>query len=65
MSHERKTVEVEATVIQEGAKAVQFLVENPKGSTKVWIPWSQIEHIDYDQDVVTITEWIAREKGLI
>lgn len=51
----------------------EILSDNPKknaiwidfGDNRQWIPRSQIDDIFEEDDVVILTEWIAKEKGLI
>ncbi|MHC4165243.1 MAG: hypothetical protein ACYSUM_24275 [Planctomycetota bacterium] len=48
---------------------VDFLMETPKArlvlyeGEEVWLPESQI--VDYGDDWVEVTEWIAEQKGLL
>lgn len=59
-----ETVEISVTVKMETAKA--YLVDHG-GKTEVWIPKSQIRQIGKEGklSVFVISEWIAKEKGLI
>ena len=51
----------------------RIVLDNPKknailidfGDNKQWIPRSQIDDIFEDDDTIILTEWIAKEKGLI
>jgi len=43
----------------ETAKSVLFIIRG----NKVWLPKSQLS--SYDHSTVTMSEWIAREKGLV
>lgn len=59
-----ETVEVSVTIKMETAKA--YLVDHG-GKTEVWIPKSQIRQVGKEGNlgVMEVTEWIAKEKGLI
>lgn len=59
-----KLIEVECEVHLTTAKAIQIY----DGTSKVWIPLSQIHDQCEDEDgnitSIFITEWLATEKGL-
>ncbi len=61
-----ETYEFEARVEHESAKA--YLVE-PTIGEKIWIPKSQVVDVHAPDEnglrVFVVTEWIARQKGLI
>lgn len=62
-----ESVEIECKVIKTTAKA--YLVEDTTTNTEIWLPKSQVYSMsgpDIDGNVaVQISEWIAKQKGLI
>ena len=49
----------------ESEKGLQVTI--PDGEI-MWLPWSQIEHVEREPDgtgQVTMSEWIAKQKGLL
>jgi hypothetical protein len=59
-----RTVEIVAGLLWETARAI--LVDD--GTNQFWLPKSQIEYTDpdkYDVIIVTMPEWLAKEKDLI
>lgn len=60
------TLALECTVKKETEKAL--LVVNPETGEELWLPLSQVEKILRRADgtaEVTISDWIAGQKGLI
>ena len=63
-------ITIDAEVIRDEPTDMAILIHD--GSTdkhghkiKVWVPRSHISSIDRDDKRITMTEWIATEKGLI
>lgn len=63
-------MEIEVTIMRMTEKA--YLVEIPQEGSKPleeWIPKSQVKETDClaegDEGTMTITPWIAKEKGLL
>lgn len=58
MSGESDLVDITCTLRHQTDKA--YLVDD--GDKQVWVPKSQCE---YDDGVLTLPEWLARDKGFI
>ena len=58
-------VEIEVTVLRETDKALLVMITESK--EEIWLPRSQVVEGEIavgDSGSLTITDWIAREKGL-
>lgn len=49
-------------IIRESEKAVQVVLLD---GTDNWFPWSQVKEINFDENMIVVTEWIAKQKGII
>jgi hypothetical protein len=57
--------ELTCHIIHETDNAI--LVLDPASETEIWIPLSQVDEIHRHKDsaVLKISDWIARQKGLV
>lgn len=57
------------SIVRQTDAAILFGLPNPDRSAfdeiDVWLPKSQILDLDYEEQTVTVPEWLAYEKGLI
>ena len=49
-------------IIRESEKAVQVVLLD---GTDNWFPWSQVKEINFDENMIVVTDWIAKQKGII
>lgn len=61
----KNAITLHGTVMRETDAAILFL--DDKTDEELWLPKSQIVEQDLSTgtDIVTITEWIAKQKGLV
>lgn len=72
---EQETMEIEVKILRISPKAylVEMFIENEESAepkkTEEWIPKSQVVETDClaegDEGTMEITEWIAKQKGLL
>lgn len=56
------------TCMREGESTKALLVVDPPTGEQIWIPFSQIESMHFNETgdgYVVMTAWIAKQKGLL